>query len=145
MRNFILTLLLVVVGTITISAKNLTTNVEPKHYYSVELTDSINTVHVAIPCRIIYGKDESLDTSLIVINDRTATYNIYCVQKDNIIYIKSNLRHEELVSLENLTKTTPPIIRIMTNTSKTPELVTGSGFNIIQTRSYEKATVLSNK
>ena len=145
MRNFILTLLLVVLGTITISANNLPTNVEPKHYYSVELTDSINTVHVAIPCRIIYGRDESLDTSLIVINDRTATYNIYCVQKNNVIYIKSNLRHEELVSLDNLTKTTPPIIRIMTNTLKTPELVAGSGFNIIQNRSYENATVLSNK
>lgn len=145
MKKFLM-LLFVVFTMITANATTVETNTNTiNNYYSVELTDSINTVHVAIPCRIIYGIDESLDTSLIVINDRTATYNIYCVQKNNTIYIKSNLRHEELVSLENLTKTTPPIIRIMTNTSKTPELVTGSSFNIIQNRSYENATMVSNK
>lgn len=147
MKKFLM-LLFVVFTVITANATTVETNVNTNvinNYYSVELTDTIKKVHIAIPCRVIYSTDKSLDTTLVVITDRSQMFNVYYTTKNNIIYIKSNLRHDDLSELEKNNDVNTPIIRIMTKTqTNTPEIITGSGFNIIQNRYYGKATTSSN-
>lgn len=147
MKKFLM-LLFVVFTMVTANANTVETNVNTNvinNYYSVELTDTINKVHIAIPCRVIYGTDKSLDTTTVVITDRSQMFNVYYVTKNNIIYIKSNLRQDDLSELEKNKDVNTPIIRIMTKTqTNTPEIIAGSGFNIIQNRSYGKATTSSN-
>ena len=152
MKKFLM-LLFVVFIMITAYANTIETNVNEKNvnnnYYSVELTDTINKVHIAIPCRVIYGADESLDTTMVntmvIITDRSEMFNVYCIKENNMIYIKSNLRQDDLSELEKNNDVNTPIIRIMTKTkTNTPQIIAGSGFNIIQNRYYGKATALSN-
>lgn len=145
MRNLLLTLVFIVMSVFTVSATTFETNPVIKHYYSTELNDSINKIHISVPCRIIYCDGDNIDSTHIVITDRSELYNVYYTVKDSTIYIKSNLRTDDLHNLQYSDKVTMPIIRIMTKTNKTPEIVAGSGYNLSNNRSYGKATKSTNK
>ena len=145
MRNLLLTIVFAIMSVFMVSATTIKTTPVIKHYYSTELNDSINKIHVSVPCRIIcYDNDSNVDSPNIVITDRSELYNVYYTVKDGTIYIKSNLGIDDLHNLEYRDKVKTPIIRIMTKTNKTPEIVTGSGYNLSNNSNNGKATKSTN-
>ena len=59
MRNLLLTIVFTVLSVFTVSAVTIKTTPVIKHYYSTELNDSINKIHVSVPCRIICYDNDS--------------------------------------------------------------------------------------
>ena len=143
MKNLILTLLFVVLSVFSVGATTFETDPVVKQHYSSQVNDSIIALHVSVPCRIIFCNDIMDHTTHIIISDKYNSYDVYYTVENNTFYIKSNLRINELTNLQHYHGVTPPIVRIMTNSLNTPEIIAGSGFNI-KNRSYEKATT-SNK
>lgn len=138
MKQLILAFLFVVMSVITVNATN-NTNFLDRQIYTTELSDSINQIHIAVPCRVIYGAGtDKTDTTFVMISDATKSYKVYHMVKNNVLYIKSDLTHEQLFELEQ-GKQIIPIVRIMIKQEKQPEITTGSGFNKVK-RNYEKAT-----
>lgn len=141
MKKFIMMLLLVLF-TVTVNATTLNSgsiNYNPvKGYIQTELVDTINTVKISVPCRLIFCTTESeSENTFIAIYDKTESYKISCTFKDSVLYIKSNLRAEELTYMEHEARQTLPIIRIMAK--QQPAIITGSGYTL-SSSNYGKAT-----
>ena len=132
MKKLILAVMFALLTILSVNANttNETTTNETtvtNHYYKTELNDTINKIHISVPCRVMYSSDiEKLDTTYLIVSDASKSFKIYHEVKDNVLYIKSNLSKENLTLLQSDKGT--PIIRIMMKQNTQPEITTGSRF-----------------
>lgn len=138
----LLTMLLLVLFTVTLNATTLTSgsnDINPvKGYTQTEFVDTINTVKISVPCRLIFCTSENgSENTYVAIYDKTQSYNITYIFKDSVLYIKTNLRNEDFDSMEQEKKQTLPVIRIMSK--QQPAIITGSGYTLSNSN-YGKAT-----